>query len=149
MIICLGVVEQAVHTGVQAQNLAFQIGLVDAVLLAGGIQVLVGDQAPGLDVDLQDDSGAGVGVDGHLVGVTGAAAVELILHDVTGSVTVSAGVHGAGDALGQNAALSHGVSAHDVRLIKVRPAGDLSAKGVGQINKNSLAHCSVPPKKFF
>jgi hypothetical protein len=55
---------------------------------------------------------------------------------------VSAGVHGAGDALGQNATLSHGVGANDLGLIEIRPAGDLSTKGVGQVNKNSLAHCN-------
>ena len=140
MIVGLGVVEQAVHTGVQTHDLALQISLVDAVLLAGGVQVLVGDEAPGLDVDLQDDGGAGVGVDGHLVGVAGAAAVELILHHVTGSVAVGAGVHGAGDALGQNAALGHGVGTDDVGLVEVGPAGDLSAEGVSQVNKNGLSH---------
>ena len=47
VIVSLGVVEQAVHTGVQAQNLALQGGGINAPLLAGLVQVLVGDQGPG------------------------------------------------------------------------------------------------------
>src|SRR5699024_245197 len=93
-------------------------------------------QGPGLHVQLQHNSLAGVGVDGHLVGVTSAAAVELVLHNVTGSVTGGAGVHGAGDLGSQNAALSHGVSVGDFGLVEVGPAGNLSAEGVGQININ-------------
>jgi hypothetical protein len=62
---------------------------------------------------------------------------------------VSAGVHGAGDALGQNAALSHGVSANDVGLIEVRPAGDLSTKGMSQVNKYSLTHNKFTSSKNF
>ena len=140
VIVGLGVVEQAVHTGVQAQHLALQIVGVDAALLAGLVQVLVGDQGPGLHVQLQHHGLAGVGVDGHLVGVAGAAAVELILHHVTGGVAVGAGVHGAGDLGGQHAALGHGVGVVDLGLVKVGPAGNLSAEGVGQVNINFLAH---------
>ena len=136
VIVSLGVVEQAVHTGVQAQNLALQGSGIHAPLLAGLVQVFVGDQGPGLHVQLQHNSLAGVGVDGHLVGVTGAAAVKLVLHDVTGSVAVGAGVHGAGDLGSQNAALGHGVGVGDLGLVKVGPAGNLSAEGVGQININ-------------
>ena len=140
VVVGLGVVEQPVHPGVQADHLALQVGLVDAVLLAGGVQVLVGDEAPGLDVDFQDDGLSGVGVHRHLVGVAGAAAVELILHHVAGGVAVGSGVHGALDGLGEHAALGHGVRAHDVGLVKVGPAGDLRAEGVGEIYENSLAH---------
>lgn len=140
MIVSLGVVEQTVHAGVQAQDLVLQVGGVQAALFAGLVQVLVGDQGPGLHVQLQHHSLAGVGINGHLVGVAGAAAVKLVLHDVTGGVAVGAGVHGAGDLGGQNAALGHGVGVGDLGLVKVGPAGDLSAEGVGQVNINFLAH---------
>lgn len=124
VIVGLGVIEQAVHAGVQAQNLALQGGGVDAALLAGLVQVLVGDQGPGLHVQLQHHSLAGVGINGHLVGVAGAAAVKLVLHDVTGGVAVGAGVHGAGDLGGEHAALGHGVGVGDPRACQSRASGE-------------------------
>ena len=133
MIVSLGIVEQAVHTGVQADDLALQIGLVDAPLLAGGIQMLVGDQSPWLNVDRQNDGFACVGIDRHLMGITGSSSVELVLHDVTRGVAVRTGMHGAHDALGQNAALGHGVCVIDHGFVKIRPARDLGAERMGKV----------------
>ena len=56
------------------------------------------------------------------------------------------GVHGAGDLLGQNAALSHGVGVIDNGLIEIGPTGNLGAEGMSQVNKYSLTHFKFPPE---
>jgi hypothetical protein len=65
---------------------------------------------------------------------------------VKGSIAVGTGVHGAGDSLSENAALCHGMSANDVGLIEVGPAGNFCAERMGQVNKYGFSHFKVPPK---
>jgi len=101
----------------------------DAGALAGVLEMTGQDEAPLLDPDVEADGVAGVGVDRHSrMRVAGTLAVELALHDVTGSVGVGAGVLHAVDALREDAALGQGVHGVDDRLDEVRPPRDLSAE---------------------
>ena len=134
LVVVLGVVEQAVHAGVEADDHALELFRLDVRALAGVLEMLGQDQAPLVDLDLEADGVAGVGVDRHLVGVASPLAGELLLHDVTRSVGVGAGVLHAVDALGEDAALGHGVHRVDDRLHEVRPTRDLSAERMCQIN---------------
>jgi len=142
MIVRLGVVKQLVHARVEADDHAFELFRLDADLLAGRVEVLARDQAPRLDVDWQADGVARVGVDRHLVRVAGAAAVKLVLHDVTRRVAVGARVHRDGDLLREDAALGHRVGVVDKRLVEIRPARNLSTKRMRQVNKNLFSHCA-------
>ena len=133
VIVCLGIIEKSVHSGVKANNLALQVIRINAACCASCIQMLVCDQAPGLNVNLKNYCLACISIDRHLVCVTSTSAVELILHNVSRSIAVCTGMHGAHDALGQNAALCHGMCVVNEGLIEIRPSGNLCAKRMCKI----------------
>ena len=140
MIVLLGVVKLAMHAGIQANDHAFQFARLDTYFFAGSLKMLRADQSPALDLDGKANGIAGVGINRHFMGVAGSFAVEFSFHNVTGSVTMRAGVHSAGDLLRQNAAFGHGVRIIDYRLVKIRPAGNFRAEGMRQVNKYFFTH---------
>ena len=141
VVVVLAVVIQQVGTGAEAEDHALLEFLrIEVGPLAGVIQVLVGDELPGLDLDVEADGRAAVGIDGKLVGVPGAFALEVTLHDVARRVGMGAGVHHDGDFLAENTGLGMAVHRVDDRLLEIRPERYVSTERMAQINEYFLSH---------
>src|SRR4030042_3069810 len=123
------------HASIQAKDHAFQLVRLDTYFFAGSLKMLWENQPPALDLDGKTNGIASVCINRHFVGVTSSFAVEIDFHDVTGSIAMRTGVHGAADLLRQNAALCHGMRIVDCWLVKIGPAGNLRTERVRQRNK--------------
>jgi hypothetical protein len=140
VIVLFGIIEFPVHAGIETEYHAFQLIRLDACFFTSCFEMFRSDEPPAFNLDWQADGFTGVGVDRHLMGIPGSFTIELDFHDVTGSIAVSTGMHGAGNILRQNTAFCHCVIIIDYRFVKIWPAWYFRTERVRQINEYFFPH---------